>query len=77
MVLRTSANQSRRPGAKLRWNGMRVDLYPEADKMGKLEQTTLSKRSIPLRINHSADEIDVGNVAIRDMQLREQIRRER
>jgi len=58
---------------ELRSNGLRVDLYPEADKMGK-QFKYASARGIPFVLILGDDERAHGEVAIKNMKSGEQIR---
>jgi len=57
--------------SELRSAGLRVDLYPEADKMGK-QFKYASSRGIPFVANIGDDEGARGEVAIKDMRSGEQ-----
>jgi len=56
---------------ELRSQGLRVDLYPEADKMGK-QFKYASSRSIPFVAIIGDDERALGEVAIKDLKTGEQ-----
>jgi len=56
---------------ELRSTGLRVDLYPEADKLGK-QFKYASSRSVPLVAITGEDERARGEVAIKDMRSGEQ-----
>ena len=56
---------------ELRASGLRVDLYPEADKLGK-QFKYASEREIPLVVLLGDDERSRGEVAIKDMRTGEQ-----
>src|SRR3989454_438455 len=56
---------------ELRREGLRVDLYPEADKMGK-QFKYASSRGIPFVLVVGEDERARGEVAVKDMQSGEQ-----
>jgi histidyl-tRNA synthetase len=56
---------------ELRREGLRVDLYPEADKLGK-QFKYASERGIPFVTVIGADERARGEVAIKDMRSGEQ-----
>src|SRR5205807_8851365 len=56
---------------ELRNKGLRVDLYPEADKMGK-QFKYASSREIPFVAIIGDDERQRGEVAIKDMKTAEQ-----
>jgi histidyl-tRNA synthetase len=58
--------------AELRREGLRVDLYPEADKMGK-QVRYASSRGIPFVLIVGDDERARGEVAIKDMKSGEQL----
>jgi histidyl-tRNA synthetase len=58
--------------AELRREGLRVDLYPEADKMGK-QFKYASSRGIPFVLIVGDDERARGEVAIKDMKSGEQL----
>jgi histidyl-tRNA synthetase len=57
--------------SELRSAGLRIDLYPEADKMGK-QFKYASSRGIPFVAIIGDDERARGEVAIKDMQSGEQ-----
>src|SRR6185436_2685296 len=54
--------------SELRSKGLRVDLYPEADKLGK-QFKYASERSIPFVVVAGDDERTRGEVAIKDMRF--------
>jgi histidyl-tRNA synthetase len=56
---------------ELRSAGLRVDLYPEADKIGK-QFKYASERGIPLVVVVGDEELARGEVAIKDMRSGEQ-----
>jgi histidyl-tRNA synthetase len=56
---------------ELRSAGLRVDLYPEADKLGK-QFKYASSRDIPFVAVIGDDERDRGEVSIKDMRSSEQ-----
>ena len=58
---------------ELRRQGLRVDLYPEADKVGKQLKYAAS-RGIPFVAMVGEDEAARGEVAVKDMKTGEQIR---
>jgi histidyl-tRNA synthetase len=58
--------------AELRSSGLRVDLYPEADKMGK-QFKHASARGIPFVAIIGDDERERGEVAIKNMETQEQL----
>jgi histidyl-tRNA synthetase len=57
---------------ELRGGGLRVDLYPEADKLGK-QFKYASSRGIPFVVVAGADERSRGEVAIKDLRSGEQL----
>jgi histidyl-tRNA synthetase len=66
-----SVADSIRLARELRTIGLRVDLYPEADKLGK-QFKYASSRGIPLVALLGDDEREKGEVAIKDMSTGEQ-----
>ncbi|CAN5754999.1 histidine--tRNA ligase [soil metagenome] len=66
-----SINSSVALAYELRASGLRVDLYPEADKLGK-QFKYASERGIPLVVVLGDDERARGEVAIKDMRTGEQ-----
>ncbi|HEU5238782.1 MAG TPA: histidine--tRNA ligase [Pyrinomonadaceae bacterium] len=66
-----SINDSIALATELRSNGLRVDLYPEADKMGK-QFKYASSRGVPFVAIIGDDEKARGEVAIKDMRSGEQ-----
>jgi histidyl-tRNA synthetase len=66
-----SASESLALASELRSQGLRVDLYPEADKMGK-QFKYASARNIPLVAIVGDDERKRGEVAIKDLKSGEQ-----
>jgi histidyl-tRNA synthetase len=68
-----SVDESIALAAELREKGLRVDLYPEADKMGK-QFKYASARNIPFVAIIGDDERTRGEVAIKDMKSGEQSR---
>lgn len=66
-----SINDSIALATELRSNGLRVDLYPEADKMGK-QFKYASTRGVPFVAIVGDDEKARGEVAIKDMRSGEQ-----
>ena len=66
-----SINDSIALATELRSNGLRVDLYPEADKMGK-QFKYASSRGVPFVAIVGDDEKARGEVAIKDMRSGEQ-----
>ena len=56
---------------KLRGKGLRVDLYPEADKIGK-QLKYASARAIPFVVVLGDDELARGEVALKDLRSGEQ-----
>ena len=66
-----SVGESIALATELRSKGLRVDLYPEADKMGK-QFKYASSRGIPFVAIIGDDERARGEVAIKDMQSGEQ-----
>ncbi|HVS21629.1 MAG TPA: ATP phosphoribosyltransferase regulatory subunit, partial [Pyrinomonadaceae bacterium] len=66
-----SVDESIALAAELRREGLRVDLYPEPDKMGK-QFKYASSRSIPFVLIVGDDERARGEVAIKDMKSGEQ-----
>jgi histidyl-tRNA synthetase len=58
--------------AELRGAGLRVDVYPEADKLGK-QFKYASSRNVPFVAIVGDDERSRGEVAIKDMQSGEQV----
>jgi histidyl-tRNA synthetase len=68
-----SVGESIALAAELRREGLRVDLYPEADKMGK-QFKYASSRNIPFVAIIGDDERTRGEVAIKDMKSGEQSR---
>jgi histidyl-tRNA synthetase len=67
----TSLAQSAGLAHELRVAGLRVDLYPEADKLGK-QFKYASSRSIPFVVVLGDDELARGEVAIKDLRSGEQ-----
>jgi histidyl-tRNA synthetase len=61
---------------ELRRAGLRVDLYPEADKIGK-QFKDASARGIPFVAIIGDDERAQGEVAIKDLRSGEQVRMKR
>jgi histidyl-tRNA synthetase len=57
--------------AELRQGGLRVDVYPEADKLGK-QFKYASSRSVPFVAIVGDDERARGEVAVKDMRSGEQ-----
>jgi histidyl-tRNA synthetase len=57
--------------AELRTGGLRVDVYPEADKLGK-QFKYASSRSVPFVAIVGDDERARGEVAVKDMRSGEQ-----
>jgi histidyl-tRNA synthetase len=57
--------------AELRQNGLRVDLYPEADKLGK-QFKYASSRQAPFVAIVGDDERARGEVAVKDLRSGEQ-----
>jgi histidyl-tRNA synthetase len=66
-----SVGESLALATELRRQGLRVDLYPEADKMGK-QFKYASSRSIPFVAIVGEDERARGEVAIKDLRSGEQ-----
>jgi histidyl-tRNA synthetase len=66
-----SVDESLSLATELRSGGLRVDLYPEADKMGK-QFKYASSRGIPFVLIAGDDERARGEVAIKDMKSGEQ-----
>ncbi|HEX8847787.1 MAG TPA: His/Gly/Thr/Pro-type tRNA ligase C-terminal domain-containing protein, partial [Pyrinomonadaceae bacterium] len=66
-----SVNDSLALAAELRNAGLRVDLYAEADKIGK-QLKYASSRSIPFVTVVGADEREHGLVSLKDMKTGEQ-----
>jgi len=66
-----SSGESIALATELRNNGLRVDLYPEADKMGK-QFKYASSRGIPFVVIVGDDERARGEVAIKEMRSGEQ-----
>lgn len=66
-----SVNDSIALATALRSAGLRVDLYPEADKLGK-QFKYASSRDIPFVAIIGADERERGEVSIKDMKTGEQ-----
>jgi len=66
-----SINDSIALATELRSEGLRVDLYPEADKLGK-QFKYASSRGIPFVTVLGADERERGEVALKDMTTGEQ-----
>jgi histidyl-tRNA synthetase len=66
-----SVSESLALATELRSKGLRVDLYPEADKMGK-QFKYASSRSIPFVAIVGDDERARGEVAVKDMKSGEQ-----
>lgn len=66
-----SIDDSIRLARELRTIGLRVDLYPEADKLGK-QFKYASSRGVPLVALLGDDERAKGEVAIKDMRTGEQ-----
>ena len=66
-----SLSDSIRLSEELRSKGLRVDLYPEADKLGK-QFKYASSRGIPLVAVLGDDERARGEVAIKDLSSGEQ-----
>ena len=58
--------------AELRHDGVRVEVYPEADKLGK-QMKYAAARSIPFAAILGADEIARGEVAIKNLSTGEQV----
>ncbi|HYR76897.1 MAG TPA: histidine--tRNA ligase [Pyrinomonadaceae bacterium] len=68
-----SVGESIAMATELRTKGLRVDLYPDADKMGK-QFKYASARGIPFVVIIGDDERTRGEVAIKDMRSGEQSR---
>jgi histidyl-tRNA synthetase len=66
-----SMTDSLQLATELRGSGLRVDLYPEADKLGK-QFKYASSRGVPFVAVVGADERERGEVAIKDMRTGEQ-----
>jgi histidyl-tRNA synthetase len=66
-----SVNESIAVANELRSRGLRVDLYPEADKLGK-QFKYASSREIPFVAILGEEELAKGEVAIKDMRSGEQ-----
>ena len=66
-----SVTDSLRLATELRAEGLRVDLYPEADKLGK-QFKYASARGIPFVVVIGASERERGEVALKDMGTGEQ-----
>src|SRR5205085_8194067 len=66
-----SVNDSLALSTEFRNAGLRVDLYAEADKLGK-QFKYASSRGIPFVIVLGADERERGEVALKDMNTGEQ-----
>src|SRR5207253_9047422 len=66
-----SVSESIALATELRKNGLRIDLYPEADKLGK-QFKYASARGIPFVAIVGDDERARGEVAIKDMRSGEQ-----
>jgi histidyl-tRNA synthetase len=66
-----SVGESLALATELRKQGLRVDLYPEADKMGK-QFKYASSRNIPFVAIVGDDERARGEVAIKDLRSGEQ-----
>lgn len=66
-----SFGESLRIASELRTQGMRVDVYPEADKLGK-QFKYASSREIPFVIVIGDDERERGEVTIKEMRSGEQ-----
>jgi histidyl-tRNA synthetase len=75
-VLITLWNAERAPdalalAASLRANGVRVDVYPDTDKIGK-QLKYASTRNIPFVVVAGDDEVQRGEVTVKDMRTGEQ-----
>ena len=57
--------------SELRNAGLRVDLYPEADKLGR-QLKYASSREIPFVVVSGPEEREQGEVSLRDMRSGEQ-----
>jgi histidyl-tRNA synthetase len=68
----TTLPNSLRLAAGLRESGYRVVVYPEADKLGK-QFKFADKHGIPVALVLGPDEMDAGNVAVKNLKTREQI----
>ncbi|HEV2915890.1 MAG TPA: histidine--tRNA ligase [Pyrinomonadaceae bacterium] len=68
-----SIEDSLRLATELRDLGLRVDLYPEADKLGK-QFKYASARGIGFVVVHGEEEREHGDVSLKDMRTGEQIR---
>jgi histidyl-tRNA synthetase len=68
-----SVSESLALASELRAHGLRVDLYPEADKMGK-QFKYASSRGIPFVLILGDDERAQGVVAVKNMKSGEQLR---
>ena len=52
---------------ELRAAGLRVDVYPDADKLGKQFNKNASERNVPFVVVLGADEIASGQVSVKDL----------
>jgi histidyl-tRNA synthetase len=66
-----SAGESLKLAHELRGAGLKVDVYPEADKLGK-QFKYASERSVPLVVVIGEDESARGEVSIKDMRTGDQ-----
>lgn len=68
----TTLPASLRLAAGLRESGYRVVVYPEADKLGK-QFKFADKLGVPVALVLGPDELDAGNVTVKNLKTREQI----